>query len=157
MNIDFDTLARLIQLTETAKIHSLHIQDGTQTVILTNPSQPLPQVLSQAAPHTLAQMSLQDLSDTPQNQISSTTPPTEPTNFHTITSPMLGTFYRKSAPDSPNFVEIGDAVKAGDTLCIVEAMKIMHEVKADKAGMVREILVDEGQMVEYDSPLFVIE
>lgn len=157
MNIDFDTLARLIQLTETAKIHSLHIQDGTQTVILTNPSQPLPQVSSQAAPHALAQMSLQDLSDAPQDQISSTTLPTAPTNFNTITSPMLGTFYRKSTPDSPNFVEIGDAVKLGDTLCIVEAMKIMHEVKADKAGVVREILVDEGQMVEYDSPLFVIE
>lgn len=151
MNIDFDTLARLIQLTETAEIHSLHIQDGTQTIILTkHPSQPLPQVLPQALPHALAQMSPQNI---PPSQISSLTP----ANLHTITSPMLGTFYRKSAPDSPNFVEIGDSVKVGDTLCIVEAMKIMHEVKADKKGVVRDILVDEGQMVEYDSPLFVIE
>lgn len=149
MNIDFETLTRLIRLTETADIHSLHIQDGTQSIVLTKyPSQPLAQPSPQALPQTFAQ--------TPQSQISPPTPPT-PANTHTITSPMLGTFYRKSTPDSPNFVEIGDAVKAGDTLCIVEAMKIMHEVKADKAGVVREILADEGQMVEYDSPLFVIE
>lgn len=70
---------------------------------------------------------------------------------------MLGTFYRKSAPDSPNFVEVGDTIKAGDTLCIVEAMKIMHEVKADTDGVVAEILVEEGDMVEYDAPLFVID
>lgn len=150
MNIDFDTLARLIHLTETADIHSLHIQDGTQSIVLTKyPSQALPEALAQPSPQALPQT----FAPNPQSQIS---PPT-PANTHTITSPMLGTFYRKSAPDSPNFVEIGDTIKAGDTLCIVEAMKIMHEVKADKAGVVREILADEGQMVEYDSPLFVIE
>lgn len=151
MNIDFDTLARLIHLTENAKIHSLHIQDGTQTIILTKQSDS-----SQTTPIQLDSAHTQNIStlSTPLVAPSSTN---NASNTHTITSPMLGTFYRKSTPDSPNFVEIGDSVKVGDTLCIVEAMKIMHEVKADKAGVVREILVDEGQMVEYDSPLFVIE
>lgn len=156
MNIDFETLTRLIRLTETADIHSLHIQDGTQSIILTKYSQPSSLALPQTLPHVPAQILPQ--ADMTQSQTTSPAPTATPTNnAHTITSPMLGTFYRKSAPDSPNFVEIGDAVKAGDTLCIVEAMKIMHEVKADKAGVVREILVEEGQMVEYDSPLFVIE
>jgi acetyl-CoA carboxylase biotin carboxyl carrier protein len=76
---------------------------------------------------------------------------------HTVKSPMVGTFYRSASPGAKSFVEVGDAVKEGETLCIIEAMKILNEIESDKAGTVRRILVDNGQAVEYGQPLFIIE
>ncbi|WP_417069301.1 acetyl-CoA carboxylase biotin carboxyl carrier protein [Niveibacterium terrae] len=73
-----------------------------------------------------------------------------------IKSPMVGTFYRSSSPDAKNFIEVGDTVAAGDTLCIIEAMKLMNEIESDVAGTVKAILVENGQPVEYGQPLFVI-
>jgi acetyl-CoA carboxylase biotin carboxyl carrier protein len=76
---------------------------------------------------------------------------------HLVKSPMVGTFYRASSPGAAAFVEIGSQVKAGDTICIIEAMKILNEIEADKAGTVTQILGENGQAVEYGQPLFVIE
>jgi acetyl-CoA carboxylase biotin carboxyl carrier protein len=76
---------------------------------------------------------------------------------HTVKSPMVGTFYRSSSPGAKAFVEIGDTIKEGETICIVEAMKILNEIEADKSGTVTQILVENGQAVEYGQPLFVIE
>jgi acetyl-CoA carboxylase biotin carboxyl carrier protein len=76
---------------------------------------------------------------------------------HTVKSPMVGTFYRSSSPGAKPFVEVGDSIKEGDTICIVEAMKILNEIEADKSGTVTQILVQNGQAVEYGQPLFVIE
>lgn len=76
---------------------------------------------------------------------------------HVIKSPMVGTFYRASSPDAKAFVEVGDTVAVGDTLCIIEAMKLLNEIESDKAGVVKKILVDNGLAVEYGEPLFVIE
>jgi acetyl-CoA carboxylase biotin carboxyl carrier protein len=76
---------------------------------------------------------------------------------HAVKSPMVGTFYRSSSPGAPAFVEIGTQVKEGDTVCIIEAMKILNEIEADKAGTVTQILVENGQAVEYGQPLFIIE
>ena len=76
---------------------------------------------------------------------------------HTVKSPMVGTFYRSASPGSKSFVEVGDAVKEGETLCIIEAMKILNEIESDKTGTVRRILCDNGQAVEYGQPLFIIE
>ncbi|MFN3737381.1 acetyl-CoA carboxylase biotin carboxyl carrier protein [Hydrogenophaga sp.] len=76
---------------------------------------------------------------------------------HTVKSPMVGTFYRASSPGAKAFVEVGDTVKEGETVCIVEAMKILNEIEADKSGTVTQILVQNGQAVEYGQPLFVIE
>jgi len=76
---------------------------------------------------------------------------------HVVKSPMVGTFYRSSSPGAPAFVEIGSQVKEGDTLCIIEAMKILNEIEADKSGTVTQILGENGQAVEYGQPLFVIE
>ncbi|MBA4265438.1 MAG: acetyl-CoA carboxylase biotin carboxyl carrier protein subunit [Comamonadaceae bacterium] len=76
---------------------------------------------------------------------------------HTVKSPMVGTFYRASSPGAKPFVEIGDAIKEGETICIVEAMKILNEIEADKSGTVTQILVENGQAVEYGQPLYVIE
>lgn len=76
---------------------------------------------------------------------------------HTLKSPMVGTFYRASAPDAKPFVEVGDVVKEGQTVCIVEAMKILNEIEADKAGTITAILCQNGQAVEYGQPMFTIE
>jgi acetyl-CoA carboxylase biotin carboxyl carrier protein len=76
---------------------------------------------------------------------------------HAIKSPMVGTFYRSSSPGAPAFVEIGSQVKEGDTVCIIEAMKILNEIEADKAGTITQILGENGQAVEYGQPLFIIE
>jgi acetyl-CoA carboxylase biotin carboxyl carrier protein len=76
---------------------------------------------------------------------------------HTVKSPMVGSFYRTSSPGAKPFVEVGDTVAVGDTICIIEAMKIMNEIEADKAGVIKKIMVDNGAAVEYGQPLFVIE
>lgn len=75
---------------------------------------------------------------------------------HIVKSPMVGTFYRASAPGKPSFVEVGASVKEGDTLCIIEAMKLLNEIEADATGVIKEILVENGQPVEFGQPLFVI-
>ncbi|MBD3894170.1 acetyl-CoA carboxylase biotin carboxyl carrier protein [Hydrogenophaga sp.] len=82
--------------------------------------------------------------------------PAAPTG-HVVKSPMVGTFYRASSPGSKPFVELGDPIKAGETICIVEAMKILNEIEADKSGIVTQILVENAQAVEYGQPLYVIE
>lgn len=76
---------------------------------------------------------------------------------HAVTSPMVGTFYRAASPGAKAFVEVGDTVKVGQTVCIVEAMKILNEIESDKAGVVKQILIDNGQAVEYGQPLLIIE
>ena len=81
-------------------------------------------------------------------------PPVE--EGHAVKSPMVGTFYRSPSPDAKSFVEVGDTVAVGDTLCIIEAMKLLNEIESDKAGVVKKILVDNGQAIEYGEPLFII-
>ncbi|MES2876798.1 MAG: acetyl-CoA carboxylase biotin carboxyl carrier protein [Pseudomonadota bacterium] len=76
---------------------------------------------------------------------------------HTVKSPMVGTFYRSASPGAKVFVEVGDTIKEGETVCIIEAMKILNEIEADKSGTVTQILCENGQAVEYGQPLFVIE
>lgn len=75
---------------------------------------------------------------------------------HAVKSPMVGTFYRSPSPDAKSFVEVGDTVAVGDTLCIIEAMKLLNEIESDKAGVIKKILVDNGQAIEYGEPLFII-
>ena len=82
--------------------------------------------------------------------------PAEPEG-HAVKSPMVGTFYRSSAPGAKPFVEVGSTVSVGETLCIIEAMKLMNEIESDKAGVVKAVLVESGQAVEYGQPMFVIE
>jgi len=83
--------------------------------------------------------------------------PAEVAAGHTVKSPMVGTFYRSSSPGAKSFVEIGSVVKEGETICIIEAMKILNEIEADKSGTISRILCDNGQAVEYGQPLFIIE
>ncbi len=83
--------------------------------------------------------------------------PVEVAPGHTVKSPMVGTFYRSSSPGAKAFVEVGSVVKEGETICIIEAMKILNEIEADKSGTISRILCDNGQAVEYGQPLFIIE
>ena len=83
--------------------------------------------------------------------------PAEVAAGHTVKSPMVGTFYRSSSPGAKAYVEIGAVVKEGETICIIEAMKILNEIEADKSGTITRILCDNGQAVEYGQPLFIIE
>lgn len=78
-------------------------------------------------------------------------------NTHAVKSPMVGTFYRSSSPGAKVFAEVGDSIKVGETICIIEAMKILNEIEADKSGTVTKVLCDNGQAVEYGQPLFLIE
>jgi acetyl-CoA carboxylase biotin carboxyl carrier protein len=80
-----------------------------------------------------------------------------PDTAHRVTSPMVGTFYRSASPGAKAFVEVGDTVKEGETICIIEAMKILNEIEADKSGTIKEILCQNGQAVEYGQPLLIIE
>lgn len=84
-------------------------------------------------------------------------PVVEAPTGHTVTSPMVGTFYRASSPGAKSFVEVGDSIKAGETICIIEAMKILNEIEADKSGTVTKILCENGQAVEYGQAMFIIE
>jgi len=84
-------------------------------------------------------------------------PPAPVSTEHVVKSPMVGTFYRSASPGAKPFVEVGDSIKAGETVCIVEAMKILNEIEADKSGTIQKILCENGQAVEYGQPLFVIE
>jgi acetyl-CoA carboxylase biotin carboxyl carrier protein len=88
--------------------------------------------------------------------VGATAPAAEELKGHQVKSPMVGTFYRASGPGADPFVEVGDAIKPGDTLCIIEAMKLLNEIEAEVAGTVKEILVENGQAVEYGQVLFVI-
>ena len=78
-------------------------------------------------------------------------------NYHTIKSPIIGTFYRKSSPDQPAFVEVGDSVKEGDVLCIIEAMKLFNEIESEVSGKIVKFLVDDATPVEFDQPLFLVD
>ncbi|SRR6266567_5460604 len=145
--MDLRKLKTLIELVENSGIAELEISEGEERVRITRstppPVQPGAQMLGQAA-STLAPPPLAG------------TPTAAPSEGHIIKSPMVGTFYRAAAPGSGPFVEVGDTVAAGDPLCIIEAMKLMNEIEADQAGVIKAILVENGQPVEYGQPLVII-
>lgn len=118
----------------------------------------------QAAPVVAAPV-VQPVAPVVQQQVVSATPETPKTNtpaaddskYVTIKSPMIGTFYRSSGPDKPSFVNVGDTIKKGDKICIIEAMKLFNEIEAEVSGKIVKVLVDDAKPVEYDQPLFLVE
>ena len=152
--MDIRKIKKLIELLQESDLAEIEVHEGEESVRIGRyaPSAP-PPVL--AAPATL-------------------TPPPEPMPVtpvaaedvggdaalpkgHTVTSPMVGSFYRAPAPGAQPFVEVGQHIKVGDTLCIIEAMKMLNQIESDKAGLVAAILVENGQPIEYGEPLFIIE
>ena len=149
--MDLRKLKTLIDLVETSGIAELEIQEGEERVRITRtvPERHQP-VTFQAAPHAVPAMLAPVAAPTAE-------PAPAVPEGHTVKSPMVGTFYRSASPGAAAFVEIGDTVAQGDTLCIVEAMKLVNEIEADAAGTIKAILVENGQAVEFGQPLFVIE
>jgi acetyl-CoA carboxylase biotin carboxyl carrier protein len=139
-------LKTLIDLVETSGIAELEIQEGEERVRITraNASSPQPMLIHAPAPAVA-------LAPVPAE------PPAPPVEeAHVVKSPMVGTFYRAASPGAAAFVDVGDTVAQGDTLCIVEAMKLMNEIEADASGTVKAILVENGQPVEFGQPLFLL-
>ena len=146
--MDLRKLKTLIELVETSGIAELEIQEGEERVRITRALAAVPPPAIHAAVHHAA----------PPGAVAAPPAPAAPAepDGHVVKSPMVGTFYRAASPGSKAFVEVGDAVREGDTLCIVEAMKLMNEIEADASGTVKEILVENGQPVEFGQPLFVL-
>ena len=154
--MDLRKLKTLIELVETSGIAELEIQEGEERVRITRATaapasgQPLTLHTShhQAAAAPVA-------GGAAAAGATAEAPPAEPEGHH-VKSPMVGTFYRSATPGSKPFVEIGDTVEEGATLCIIEAMKLMNEIESDKAGVVKAIPAENGQPVEFGQPLFII-
>ncbi len=154
--MDLRKLKTLIDLVAESDISELEVTEGESKVRIVKSGAPAAQgqvvmMQPQAAQHMPA---VAHAAPAPQAAAPEAAP-AEPTG-HVVKSPMVGTFYRSSAPGSPPFVEIGSVVKEGDTLCIIEAMKLLNEIDADASGTIRQILVENGQAVEFGQPLFII-
>ncbi len=154
--MDLRKLKTLIELVESSGIAELEIQEGEERVRITRAlasgaapaaqvAVPLPVTLASAPAPAVTAPAVPEMP----------APPVEPEG-HLVKSPMVGTFYRAASPGAKPFVEVGDDVQAGDTLCIIEAMKLMNEIESDKSGVVKQILVENGQPVEFGQPLVVI-
>ena len=149
--MDLRKLKSLIELFESSGIGELEIAEGEERVRITR-APVTQQTVVQTTPQGHAAAS------TPTAPAPEPGPVAAPAQAegHVVKSPMVGTFYRAGAPGSKPFVEVGDSVESGDPLCIIEAMKLMNEIEADQAGIVKAILVENGQAVEYGQPLVVI-
>ena len=150
--MDLRKLKTLIDLVETSGIAELEIQEGEERVRITRT---VPQGQQSVTFHTAPQPAGAAPAPAAAAPAEAAAPPAP--EGHAVKSPMVGTFYRSSSPGAAPFVEIGDTVSTGDTLCIVEAMKLMNEIEADKSGTIKAVLVDNGSPVEFGQPLFVIE
>jgi acetyl-CoA carboxylase biotin carboxyl carrier protein len=151
--MDLRKLKTLIELVETSGIAELEIQEGEERVRITRAVAASQQtVMLHAAPHGVP-MATAPVAAAPVVVEAPVAPEPE---GHVVKSPMVGTFYRSASPGAKSFVEIGDTVAQGDTLCIVEAMKLMNEIESDAAGIVKAIMVENGQAVEFGQPLFIL-
>ena len=151
--MDIRKIKKLIELVEESGITELEITEGEESVRISRGM-----VATQVAPVAYAapQVAAAPVAAAP-GAAPSSAPAAAELSGHVLRSPMVGAFYRSSGPDSAAFVEVGQQVKVGDPLCIVEAMKMMNQIQSDKAGVIKSILVENGDTVEFDQPLFVIE
>ncbi len=150
--MDLRKLKKLIDLVQESGIAELEITEGEEKVRINRVGSP--------GHPGMINMQMQPAPTAPAPVATILAPaaapaPSEPEG-HIVKSPMVGTFYRSSAPGSKAFVEIGQNINAGETLCIIEAMKLLNEIEADQSGVVKKVLVESGQPVEYGQPLFII-
>jgi acetyl-CoA carboxylase biotin carboxyl carrier protein len=148
--MDIRKIKRLIELLDESGVNEIEIHEGEESVRINRGAQPV------AAPPAPAPAPPQPAAAAEPASGEAAAPPPEPSG-HTVRSPMVGTFYRASSPDALAFVEEGQSIEAGDTLCIIEAMKMLNQIESDRTGVIRSILVENGQPVEFDQPLFIIE
>ncbi|KRA93670.1 MULTISPECIES: acetyl-CoA carboxylase biotin carboxyl carrier protein [Pseudomonas] len=153
--MDIRKVKKLIELLEESGIDELEIKEGEESVRISRHSKtPAQQYYAPAPMHAPAPAPV--AAAAPAAAAAPVAAAAPALNGTVARSPMVGTFYRKSSPSSPSFVEVGQTVKKGDTLCIVEAMKMMNHIEAETSGVIESILVEDGQPVEYDQPLFTI-
>lgn len=155
--MDFKQIQELIKIINKSNIGEISIEekefkitikqkeDNIQTVVTAAPAP-----VYTAAPAPVAPA-------VPASAPAAVSPAPKADNLITIKSPMIGTFYRKSSPDKPNFVEVGDEVSPGKTVCIIEAMKLFNEIESEVSGKIVKVLADDASPVEYDQPLFLVE
>lgn len=154
--MDLRKLKTLIDLVAESDIAELEVTEGESKVrIVKSSAMPQNQVVMMQPQGMQPQYQQAAAPMAPAPVASVPAAPAEPTG-HVVKSPMVGTFYRSSAPGAAAFVEVGQSIKEGDTLCIIEAMKLLNEIDADVSGVVTQILVENGQPVEFGQPLFVI-
>jgi acetyl-CoA carboxylase biotin carboxyl carrier protein len=148
--MDLRKLKKLIDLVEESGISELELTEGEEKVrisrALMHSAAPVTHYVSAPAPAAASVAPAPAASE----------PVAAAVQGHIVKSPMVGTFYRSSSPDSKAFVDVGSKVEVGETLCIIEAMKLLNEIESDFAGVIKEILVENGQPVEYGEPLYVI-
>jgi acetyl-CoA carboxylase biotin carboxyl carrier protein len=154
--MDMRKLKTLVDLVSESNISELEITEAEGKVRIVKAGYGVPTTMMMQAPAHMMAPAAPAVAAEP--AASAAAAPEAPVQTgHVVKSPMVGTFYRSASPGSKPFVDIGTAVKEGDPICIVEAMKIMNEIEADMAGTVSKILVENGQAVEYGQPLFIIE
>ena len=147
--MDIRKIKKLIELVEESGINELEISEGEESVRISRggsivQAAPMMQAAPVAAPVAAA-------------AVAPAAEAAPALSGHIVRSPMVGTFYSSASPDAPAFVEVGQHVNAGDTLCILEAMKMMNQIEADKSGVIKEILASNEDAIEFDQPLFIIE
>jgi len=152
--MDIRKIKKLIELVEESGIAELEITEGEESVRINRNNMSAGPAYAQFAPQQYAPAPAPAAPSAPAAVESEA--PAGPTG-HQVKSPMVGSFYAAASPEAPAYVEVGSQVKVGDTLCIVEAMKMMNQIESDKAGTVKAILVENGEPVEFDQPLFIIE
>lgn len=149
--MDIRKIKKLIEILEESGIAELEIKEGEESIRLNRYSAPPAAISYAPAPATVQPSPAQ----TAEHGAKSGNE--EKLSGHVVKSPMVGTFYRSASPGTKPFVEVGHSVKSGDTLCIIEAMKILNQIEADKSGTITKIMVENAEPVEYGQPLFVIE
>ena len=152
--MDIRKIKKLIELVEESGITELEVQEEEGTVRI---SRAAPAVAPAAIQYAAAPVAPAAAPAAAPVAAAPAEAPAAEISGHQVRSPMVGTFYRSPSPEAKAFVEVGQKVKVGDALCIVEAMKMMNRIEADKAGVVKAILVNDGEAVEFDQPLIVIE
>ncbi|MFV1997899.1 MAG: acetyl-CoA carboxylase biotin carboxyl carrier protein [Acidiferrobacterales bacterium] len=151
--MDIRKVKKLIEMLEESSLAEIEINEGEESIRISRTSSAIPAPMQVMAPAAVAPAAAIAPVAPAEDKSEESSIPTG----HAVKSPMVGTFYGAPSPGAKPFVQVGDSVNVGDTLCIVEAMKMLNEIEADKAGVVKAILKENAQPVEYGEPLFVIE
>lgn len=156
MQLDINKIARLLKVVSESDIAEIEIKEGEEQIKITRATATVVPVVQPVAATPAAPAVVAPAAPASAPVAAAPAPAAEETG-HVMKSPMVGTFYRSANPEAPAFTEVGKTVKEGDTVCIIEAMKMMNQIAADKSGTIKKILVENGATVEFDQPLFIIE
>ena len=156
MQLDINKIARLLKVVSESDIAEIEIKEGEEQIKITRATAAVVPVVQPVAATPTAPAVVAPAAPASAPVAAAPAPAAEETG-HVMKSPMVGTFYRSANPEAPAITEVGKTVKEGDTVCIIEAMKMMNQIAADKSGTIKKILVENGATVEFDQPLFIIE